>query len=181
MEDRDARSKNRKCALSGPDSAQMLAMTSRPLHTSFPATMTRMPSLRGSAQSGVAQVTMATGPGWRVRGRGLQCQPLPPITHNRSGCGRLCPPRSGVRDRGSPGGHRPGLGVGRGHRPWSQSASRQMYHRMTYRMRRMAKTNSATSSAFVTGDTSGCMAPPTDPGATPDPAATPGGRRRNGK
>lgn len=39
----------------------------------------------------------------------------------------------------------------------------------------MAKTNSATSSAFVTGDTSGCMAPPTDPGATPDPAATPGG------
>lgn len=107
--------------------------------------------------------------------------PAPNALAHRSGCGRLCPPRSGVRDRGSPGGHRPGLGVGRGHRPWSQSASRQMYHRMTYRMRRMAKTNSATSSAFVTGDTSGCMAPPTDPGATPDPAATPGGRRRNGK
>ena len=43
--------------------------------------------------------------------------------------------------------------------PWSQSTSRQMYQRITYRMSRMAKMKRATRIALVTGEMSDCMAP----------------------
>lgn len=41
--------------------------------------------------------------------------------------------------------------------PWSQSTSLQMYQRITYRIRRMAKMKSATRMALVTGEMSDCM------------------------
>lgn len=50
--------------------------------------------------------------------------------------------------------------------PWSQSTSLQIYHRITYRMRRMAKMKSATRMALVTGEMSDCMS-----GAEPGRAA----------
>lgn len=43
--------------------------------------------------------------------------------------------------------------------PWSQSTSRHIYHNITYKMSRIAKINSATSIALVTGDIKDCMIP----------------------
>ena len=147
--------------------------------------------LRPVRREGHGQGARAAGAARRGPGPGWGRAPAGPAA-----------PMPGARAPFSAAGHR----AGGAQMPWSQSTSRQMYQRITYRMSRMAKMNSATRMALVTGEMSDCMAPAGragggagrgahDPRARPEPRAGPaphpqcsvpglrrgGGRRQRGR